>query len=390
MAIIDSVSREDLKALKEILETPTSKLPEGPTGKITKGKRLQVFCTRYKVNDWYFYKNKNKITDLLNGIVSAQPTVIGTSTLLDKEGNVKLQWVKEKASDKAAAVQEAIDEILGSVESRYTPVKKDKHVSIEDKITLYISNDVHLGALMWGDETGDRDWDLYSAEKTFKDAINNLVDRAPETEECIVVDLGDLTEMDDFKNMTPKSGHVLDVDGRYPKVLKMAMDCMVYFVERALEKHDTVRFYNISGNHDITTGYAIAAFVSAWFKNEPRVIVDESPAKQKYYLFGSTLLGFAHGDGLRMRESGEVMAMHNANVWHQTVNRYYHFGHVHKDMVYDGRLCKSESHRNLAPLNAWAADKGFGRNSGTMKSIVYDRNRGEDTRITYNVESVDG
>lgn len=381
MAVINSVTSEDLKAIKDILEQPVGKIP--------KGKSLQVFCIKYKVNDWYFYKNKHKINDILNGIVPAQATVIGTSTLLDKEGNVKLQWVKEKASDKAAAVQEAIDEILGSVESRYRPISKDLVPTHDDKLTVYISNDVHLGALMWGEETGDRDWDLYIAEKTFKDAINDLVARSPYTEECIVVDLGDLTEMDDFKNMTPKSGNILDVDGRYPKVLKIAMECMVYFVERALEKHDIVRFYNISGNHDITTGYAIASFVSAWFKNEPRVIVDESPAKQKYYQFGTTLLGFAHGDGLRMRESGEVMAMHNNKIWHETTNRYFHFGHVHKDMVYDGRLCKSESHRNLAPLNAWAADKGFGRNGGTMKALVYDKLRGEYIRITCNVETLD-
>lgn len=381
MAVIDSVVKEDLLKIKTILEaTP---------GEVSKRKQLAVFCNQYKVNDWYWYKNRNKIEDLLNGHIPAQPTVTGTSTLLDAEGNVRLQWVKEKAGDKVAAAQEAIDEIIGGFDTRYTPVKKDDHSTFDDKLTLYISNDVHLGALMWAEETLDRDWDVYKSEKIFKDAIDNLVARAPYTEECVVADLGDLTEMDDMKNMTPKSGHVLDVDGRYPKVLKLAMDCMVYFVERALEKHDTVRFYNISGNHDITTGYAIASFVAAWFKNEPRVIVNESPAKQKYFQFGSTLLGFAHGDGLRMRESGEVMAMHNSRIWGETSNRYFHFGHIHKDAVYDGRLCKAESHRNIAPLNAWAADNGFGRNAGTMKAIIYDKKRGEDIRITCNVETLD-
>lgn len=382
MAVIDSVTKDDLKAIKDILDKPIGKVP--------KGKSLQVYCSKYKVNDWYFYKNKHKITDLINGIVPAKPTVTGTSTMLDAEGNVKLQWVKEKANDKAAAVEEAIDEILGSFDTRYTPVKRDKYSTFDDKLTLYISNDVHLGALASADETLDRDWDMDISEKIFKDTIDNLVARAPATEECIVVDLGDLTEMDNISNMTPKSGHILDVSARYPKVLKLAMDCMVYFVERALEKHDTVRFYNVNGNHDQSTGYAIASFVAAWFKNEPRVVVDDSPAKQKYFQFGSTLIGFAHGDGLKMRESGEVMAMHNAKVWGETTNRYFHFGHVHKDMVYDGRLCKSESHRNLAPLNAWAADKGFGRNAGTMKALVYDKRRGEDLRITCNVETLDG
>ena len=380
MAMIDRISMEDLEKIHEILQQPK--------GTVGKGKALKEYSEKYGVNEWYFYRHQNKIPDLLKGIVPASPIVTATSTLLDSEGNVRLQWVKEKVNDKAAAVEEAIDEILGTFESRYVPTSIVPTTLFSDKLTLYISNDVHLGALMWKEETLDRDWDLDTAEIAFKDAINNLVARAPATDECIVADLGDLTEMDDFKNMTPKSGNVLDVDGRYSKVLKVAMNCMVYFVERALEKHKIVRFYNISGNHDITTGYAIGAFIEAWFRNEPRVIVDSSPAKQKYYKFGSTLLGFAHGDGLKMRESGEVMAMHNTEIWGETTNRYFHFGHIHKDAVYDGRLCKAESHRNIAPLNAWAADHGFGRNPGTMKALVYDVDMGEYIRITYNVNEV--
>ena len=379
MALYDKISQEDLQVIVGLLEENTNRSK-------AKGDTLKKLAEKYKVNNWYFYQNRKKLKDILNGIVPEQSTAFQTSTLLDAQGNVKLQWVKEKVNDKTAALQEVIDEMVYSIESTYKPITCSSEYLFKDKLTMYESNDVHLGALMWHEETMDRDWDLDIAIKTFKDSINNLVARAPATEECIVVDLGDLTEMDDMKNMTPKSGNILDVDGRYPKVLRVAMECMVYFVERALEKHETVRFYNISGNHDITTGYAITAFIAAWFKDESRVVVDESPAKQKYFQFGSTLLGFAHGDALKMKESGEVMAMHNAKIWGETKNRYFHFGHTHKDAVYDGRLCKAESHRNLAPLNAWAADHGFGRNAGTMKAIVYDKNRGEDLRITYNVE----
>ena len=377
MAIIDRISIDDLKAISKLMDSPQAK---------GKGDKIKEYTTKYGMNEWWLYQNKNKIKDKINGIVPAQSTVFQTSTLVDAEGNVKLQWVKEKVNDKMAAIEEAIAEIVGSIDSFYRPVPKEEGYVLDDKLTLYISNDVHIGALMWSEETNDRDWDLNIADRVLKNAIDNLVARAPATKECIVVDLGDLTEIDDMKNMTPKSGHILDTDGRYPKVMRVAMEAMVYFVERALKKHEIVRFYNISGNHDITTGYAIGAFIAAWFRNEPRVVVDESPAKQKYYKFGNTMIGFAHGDGLKMRESGEVMAMHNPKEWGDTKNRYYHFGHVHKDMVYDGRLCKAESHRNLAPLNAWAADAGFGRNSGTMKAIVYDKKRGEDLRITYNVE----
>jgi hypothetical protein len=250
---------------------------------------------------------------------------------------------------------------------------------------LYISNDVHIGALMWDDETGDRNWNLKDAKNTFRSGIDYLVSNSPDTDIGIVCDLGDLTEIDDFKNMTPHSGNILDVDSRYSKILQTAFECMVYFVEKALEKHNEVHFINISGNHDITTGHAVRAFVRAWFRNNDRVVVDDSPMDIKYFCFGSTLLGFAHGDGLKMKDCGETMAHDNVDVWSETKERYFHFGHSHKDAVVDGKLCKAESHRNIAPLNHWASHKGFRRNAGTMKSITYCDRFGEISRSTYNV-----
>lgn len=225
---------------------------------------------------------------------------------------------------------------------------------------------------MWSDDTLDRDYDLNIAQEQLDHAIHYLVDNSPRADKAIIADLGDLLEIDDFKNQTPSSGHTLDVDGRYSKVMKVAMCAMVNLIETALTKHNTVHFINISGNHDVTTGHAIRAYVEAWYRNEPRVIVDTSPAPQKYFKHGRVLLGFAHGDGLRMHDAGEVMAMHNQTVWSDTENRFYHFGHNHKDKVVEGRLCKAESHRNIAPLNSWASHKGFGRQIGTMKCITYN------------------
>jgi len=258
---------------------------------------------------------------------------------------------------------------------------------------VFISNDIHIGALMQAKSTRDRNWDTDVAIDTLRTAIDFLVENSPQADEAIVVDLGDLTEMDDFKNATPHSGNSLDVDGRYSDVITAAMDAMVYMVNSALKKHKLVRFINISGNHDITTGHAIRAYVVAWFRENPRVIVDNGHEDIKYHKHGNTILGFAHGDGLKMQDGGEAMVMHNPDWIESNQNRYFHFGHNHKDKVFDGRLCKSESHRNLAPLNNWASHKGFGRSAGTMKCITYHELAGEYNRGTFNVmmmENEDG
>ena len=308
------------------------------------------------------------------------------STLTDADGNVKMQWVKEDRP--AGILLDALKDTINMLTTEIKPIPEIKRTvtpTTDRLCNVYISNDLHIGALMETEDTRDREWNRDIAIQTIKDSIDFLVGNSPDTYEGVVVDLGDILEMDNLSNMTPKSGHILDVDGRHSHSMLLAMEAMVYMVTRALEKHEIVYFYNINGNHDMSSGHAIRAFVMAWFRNNPRVVVCTDTTEIKYHLFGTTLIGMAHGDGLKMKDAGETMAADNVNIFSDTVNRYFHFGHNHKDSVYDGRLCKCESHRNLAPLNVWASHKGFRRQVGTMKCITYHTKYGEIARTTYNV-----
>jgi len=121
------------------------------------------------------------------------------------------------------------------------------------------------------------------------------------------------------------------------------------------------------------------------FKDNPRVIVDDTPTNIKYHQHGTTLLQFAHGDGMKMAHAGEVMAHDCQTIFSSTKHRFAHFGHTHKDAVVDTRLCKAESHRNLAPLNDWAYAHGYRRSPGTIKSITYHIDNGEISRNLFNI-----
>ena len=306
----------------------------------------------------------------------------GTSTLYDSAGNIKQQWVKSDA-DKFAQL-DSIREAITLLTSELQPLPPILQIipTTDETATLYISNDIHFGALMWAPESGT-DWDLPIAVDTVKAAYDYLFASSPSSRVGIVTDLGDLMEVDSFKNLTPQSGNPLAVDGRFPKIMRAAYGALVYAIQRALEKHEQVYFINIAGNHDMTVGHAIREVIRAVFADNPRVIIDDSPSAIKYFQHGQTLLQFAHGDGLKMRDAGEVMAHDCEDIFSSTKYRYAHFGHTHKDAVYDGRLCRSESHRNLAPLNDWAAHKGFRRQLGTMKSITYHSDKGEISRSLF-------
>jgi hypothetical protein len=317
--------------------------------------------------------------------VSSGEVLKGTSTLYDESGAIKLQWVKSDVPKEQFLehYSEAITELASSLPS--LPIfPEPQQVLHKDLATLYVSNDLHLGALMWDKESGT-DWNLDIAYNTVVTAYDYLFETSPSTEIGIICDLGDLMEVDNQSNTTPKSGNVLSVDSRYPKILQTAYKSLIYAVEKALVKHKLVYFYNVEGNHDLSSGHAIREIIRVAFKNNPRVIIDSSPSPIKYHKHGTTLLGFAHGDGLKMQNAGEVMAVDNEDIFSFTKHRFFHFGHVHRDAVIDSPICRCESHRNLAPLNHWAFHKGYRRQLGTMKSITYHNKMGEISRSLFNL-----
>lgn len=332
------------------------------------------------INRLESYRKKGLLPLASGNSVSIGEVLKGTSTLYSDTGKIKQQWVKTDVPKEQFLQQfnEAIECLAENLPSLQTIPPPTYEVS-DDLATLYVSNDLHFGAYNWGEET-EADWNLDIVTKSIRAAYDDLFNRSPNSKIGIIADLGDLMEVDNDKNMTPKSGNILDVDTRYPKILRAAYEALIYAINRALNKHSIVYFYNIAGNHDVNAGVAVREVIRMTFKNNPRVIVDESPRNIKYHQHGTTLLQFFHGDAMKLQAAGEVMAHDCQTIFSETVHRYAHAGHTHKDAVVDTRLCRAESHRNIASLNAWAFNHGYRCNPGTMKSITYHLTRGEHSR----------
>ena len=330
---------------------------------------------------------KQGLLPLDSGVqISLGEVLRGTTTTYDSNGLIKRQSVRTEVP-KYTRQLDAIEESIRSLAETLPAVPEipsPKSVVLDDLATLYISNDLHFGLMCWEPEVGI-DWDTSKATEITRSAYDYLFENTPSSKVGIVCDLGDLTEADNFENLTPKGGNPLDTDSRYPKVLRAAHQALTYAVKKALEKHEIVYFYNISGNHDKVTAHAVREVIVATFADNPRVIVCDSPSSIKYHQHGKTLLGFAHGDGLKMNRAGETMAVDNHKILSDTEHRFFHFGHTHVDAVKDTALCRCESHRNIIPLNEWAYTMGFRRGCGTMKAITYSGEKGEISRHLFNV-----
>ena len=192
------------------------------------------------------YRRKGLLPLPSGNSVATGQVLKSTSTLYDESGKVKLQWLKSDVPREQFldAFKSAIEDLTQALPA--LPAIQAPPAGLDELATIYISNDVHLGLLGYGKESG-ADYNLEIATTQLRSAYDYLFACSPASKVGIVVDLGDLMEADNQKNTTPKSGNVLSVDSRYPKVLRAAYEALIYAVEKALQKHEIVYFYNIEG-----------------------------------------------------------------------------------------------------------------------------------------------
>jgi len=311
-----------------------------------------------------------------------------TSTLIGEDGKVKLQWVKAKQDEalKEQFVKEAIEQLSKKIEGLAPLVSKPTIIQ-ENLATIYTLGDPHFGMYAWWQDAGD-DFDLDIATKLTLGAVDRLVSCTPKSKIGILINLGDMFHADNQSNRTEKSGHQLDVDGRWAKVVMVGFDAMVHCILRMLEKHEVVIFRINKGNHDGHSSFALAVALKAWFKNDDRVQIDLSPSLFWYYKFGKNLIGSTHGDTVKGDSLPILMATDKPLEWGDTLYRTWIVGHIHHKVIKEYSGCTVEYVRTLASRDAWHQGMGY-RAGRDMSAIVLDKEFGEIERHRCDVSMIE-
>lgn len=309
----------------------------------------------------------------------------GTSSLVDEFGNTKLQWVKTDTD--AERQVELMKAVIEGMKSEITPVAPVKAVRAkrDDKLlNLYTVSDFHLGMLAWADESGD-DWDMKIAEDLFSRWFDAAFQKAPDAGTGVINLLGDLAHFDSLDAVTPASGHVLDADTRYQKLVRYMIRMVRRVVGMALVKHKNVRLLIVQGNHDESGMIWLAEMFSTLYDNEPRVFVDTSPDVYKMVQHGKTTLFFHHGHKARFDAIEPVMIAKFRKAFGESVYSYAHIGHLHHQKIVESRNMIVEQHRTLAAKDAYASRGGWmsGRSANV---ITYSAKYGEVARLTISPE----
>jgi len=323
------------------------------------------------------------------------PTPVPPAFLLDRssvmqrgDGSTVVQWssYRRDAVERWEATKEAIRE---HVAEYVRPVEGLMMMPAEcnaDLLVAYPLGDPHIGMLAWWKEVGES-FDLRIAEAELCECMRQLVARSPAADQAIVCNLGDFFHAQDDNQRTPKSGHKLDVDGRFGKVGRVGLRIFRTLVDTALTKHRSVRVRSIPGNHDPYSSFWLPEILRVAYANDPRVVVEDGFDPYQYDAFGKVLLGWAHGDGAKLDALGEVMAADVPAMWGSAAYRYWNTGHVHHWSAKELRGVHVESHRTLAGADAWHRHSGY-RSGRSLKAITYHREYGLESEAIVGVERV--
>jgi hypothetical protein len=306
----------------------------------------------------------------------------GVSTFYDEMGSPVRQWVKSQTDEQRQF--EILIERLEDVQSSLPKFKVTTAPQNCDKnlLTLLTITDFHLGMYAYEAETGD-DWDVGIARDVFLNSVHDMIQAAPKAETGMLCQLGDFLHWDGILSVTPQSGHILDADTRYGKLVDLAMSVMTEAVRMMLKKFSKVVVVSAEGNHDISGSIWLRKHLKHLFDNEPRLTIIDNDFPYYAYLHGETMLAFHHGHKVKLANLHKLFASEPRfrEMWGKANYTYIHTGHYHHERVIEDGGAIAEMHPTLSGRDAYAARGGWVSKRGA-KVITYDKSAGEVARIT--------
>jgi hypothetical protein len=312
----------------------------------------------------------------------------GASTLYRRgEAEPVLQWVKTRADDEARdrMIREAIAALMEDAPKIAAPSAPINWQS--DVIPWIQIGDAHLGMLAHAAEVGEN-FDLKIAESELCAAVNTVIDELPMCERIVINDLGDFTHYENFSATTEASGHALDYDSRFPKMIRVYVRLMRAIVDKALSKASHVDVIVNQGNHSRTNDIWMAELLRACYGHTKRVHVLNNDSVFIAYRMGNTLVMTHHSDKCRPQQLAHVMTTDYRKDYGEIEHHYIDVGHVHHSMVlkeHPGVFVESFNH--LAALDKWAHDKGY-RNRKSLTVVLRSREFGEVGRRVLPIQEI--
>lgn len=305
----------------------------------------------------------------------------GKTTWVNAEGRVTQQVVMERSSANQAAVLSAAIRDEFSQYKGYAKLVRPPEETNADLCNYYPIVDPHIGSMSHGRETGESN-DLKIGIARVGGTLQRLIGESPPADTGVILNTGDFFHADDQRNVTPASGHQLDVDGRSHKVKWAGVNMLRTTIDLALQRHKRVIVKNLKGNHDPESALWLNIALGLFYANEERVEIDTEDANNDHFfhLFGVNYTGATHGHTMKPDRMYVMMAEDNPEYWNASLYRWCIFGHIHHETKKQIGSLICESFSQPVARDSFAHSHGY-RSGSAMQSITLHKQDGESGRV---------
>jgi hypothetical protein len=300
--------------------------------------------------------------------------VKGESALVDPDGKVIAKWIKTKEGTSVADLSTALESAFLRFDGKSGAIPEPEHADA-DLLTVYPIPDLHFGMYAWKPETG-ADYDTEIAASVARDAIGKLVSQSLPSEHAVILVLGDYFHANDQKNVTPGSGHRLDVDGRWEKVYEEGLSLLLEIVKLVAAKHRSVELAILPGNHDDDAAKTLRVAMRLFFSGNERISVNRKSGTTWYRKFGQCLLGAHHGHMMKPEVMAMAMAVDRSIDWGQTKFRCMYAGHIHHVTAKEVMGVEVETFGSPAAPDSYNSGHGY-RAKRSLSAITHHSSFGE-------------
>jgi hypothetical protein len=255
--------------------------------------------------------------------------------------------------------------------------------------------DLHLGKLCWHGDTGN-DYDYKIARDTWNKAIASIYSelKGMPIEQILFVATNDFWNSDNPEKETT-AGTPQDTDVRWQKLYKVGLTMLTDAAGYMMDVAQTEALYTAS-NHDLQTMFHAMCHLEGFFKNDTdRLKVDSDAIARKYRLYGSTLLGYSHGDTER-KQKGSVLgalaalpSVEARELWGRSKRCEVHAAHLHSEQAIEevnGVIVRRIS--GLTATDTWHYQSAFVGAVRKAQTFIYDKDYGLIHTINTPVEAV--
>ena len=252
--------------------------------------------------------------------------------------------------------------------------------------------DLHVGKYAWDDEVG-ASYDVEIAEATFAHAILESDEKsarlAGSLGDTIYVAGNDFLQTDNLAGTTT-SGTYVDTDTRYIRSFRRGFRLHRWAIDRLAERGNVI-VKVVPGNHDRLTAFQQGHSLEAWYRDDPRVTIDNGPKLRKYHQVGINLLGWTHGSEEKEDDLPMIMATEQPERWATSLHREWHIGHFHKSK--ETRYTAGDSFQGvrvrvlpaLCGPDAWHYAKGYVGGLPACETYLWHPQQGFAGMISSNV-----